>query len=181
MQSCRRMVHRADEAILIRKRFPVYLFHRTHVGDELGERVTPKRDDNFRLDRGNLSPKKSVARRNLILFGIPVAWRTVLDDVRDKDVASGKAGRPKQLIEELTRGPYEGATLLVFIEAGRLPYQHDGCLRVSLPWHRASRARPELAQAAARDLIADLTKVWSGCKTRHKKSSAPRRDWGVPL
>ena len=61
-----------------------------------------ERDDDFGLDRIDLSKQERLALLHFVRLGIPVAWWAALDDVGDVDIPSLQADGLDDLGEELS-------------------------------------------------------------------------------
>ena len=138
-----------------------------------GERA--QRDDDLRLDRGELAEQERLARRDLVGLRIAVARRPALEHVGDVDLVALEAHRLDHLRQQLAGAPDERDALHVFIRARRFADEHQVRRRVAdaeddlLPPERV-----QLAARAVADVLADRRQQLHG-----RARERDRHDRGV--
>lgn len=113
------------------------LFHNPEIWvDKLGGGNPAKADNDFRLDKPELSIKPANAYFLLFRKRVAVLRRPAFDNVCNIDIfISVKVDRIKHFIEELAAAPDKWFSLKVFLLAGPFADEHDFSFWVACPDH----------------------------------------------
>ena len=115
-----------------------------------------ERENHLWTDDFDLADQIRAARRNLFRPRIPVAGRTMLEDVADEHVFALEIDRRENLGEQLARGADERTAGFVFGGARRLADAHQLCVGIALAGHGVDGRAVERAARARRDVRGDL-------------------------
>ena len=83
------------------------------------------------MDQLDLPPEVRLARLDLVRLRIAVSGGPAFQDVRDVHVRSRQADSGQQLVEQLARGTDKRDSLLVLVEAGGFPHEHQVGVRIA--------------------------------------------------
>ena len=132
MQSSCRVVDRKHRDIVReRVRLAVRVRDRDRR-EEVPERMAPERDDDLRLDDGDLHLEPGHALGFFLRRGVAIARRSKLHDVGNVDFLPLQTDGIQEFIQKLARGTDEGPTELIFLFSRGLANEHDLCLGVPL-------------------------------------------------
>lgn len=96
-------------------------------------RPIAQRADQLRPDHLNLLHQERLTGFNLVRLRVAVVRRAALDDIGDVNLVPRKARRSEQIVKEFARSAHERLAFLIFVEPGRLAYEHDTCVWIADP------------------------------------------------
>lgn len=120
-----------------------------------GHREPTERDDDVRVDGGNLCIEKLRTRIDLFGLRITVVGRAVLDDICDEHILTSETGAAQKFGEKLPRGADERPPLAIFIQAWCLTNEHDASIRRSFTRYRSGRRTTQRAARTAPNTLCD--------------------------
>src|SRR2546421_558079 len=112
-------------------------------------RDAAEREDDLRLDHGELVGQKRRARGELVCLGIAVAGRPAQDRVRDEDFVARQVHRGQHLRQQLSRAADERQALRVLVGAGAFANDDELGARIAGAEHDVRAALAELTAPAA--------------------------------
>src|SRR5438552_7298599 len=121
--------------------------------EELRRKVAERRND-ARLDQLELPPEVRLAGLDLLGHGIAITRRAAFDDVRHVDVRAGQPDSGQELVEQLACRSDERHALLVLVEAGSFPDEHQVGARIARSEYDLRAASRQRAAGTARYLVA---------------------------
>ena len=91
-----------------------------------------ERDDHLRANEGELAQQKRLTGVRFVALRSTISGWPALDDVCDINVFAFQTNRHDDLVEQLTRTPYEGTAAGVFVGARTFTDEHQLRVRVAL-------------------------------------------------
>ena len=120
------------------------------LAEDVPGRPVPERDDDGGVDERDPLVEPGPARLELVGERVAVARRPAHHDVVDVDVLACDADLGEQLVQQLAGGADERLALLVLVEPGRLPDEHQIRVRIADAVHDLGPPLGETAPRAGR-------------------------------
>ena len=137
-----------------------------------------ERDDDLRLNRGQLAKQERLAGRDFVGLRVPVARRPAFSTFAMYTSSRREPHRVIILVRSWPARPTNGHPLLVLVGAGRLPDEHDFSGHAAgAEYYLPAAERVQLAPRALADVIADGGQRFRS-RTRHHQRDRSRNRSG---